>query len=211
MIQRRWIGLLIAFSMGLYAQTGNSEKVLKAVEKKLDGAKTIRLSFRQTFIWKLTGESNSLTGELILSGENQFRLTTSDQIVVSDGRTLWTYALDTKQVTIDKPSDSDETMLPRQLLFRFARDYETHSAGEDTVGSCTCQVLDLRSRTGTDYIPKVRVWIDPKESVPRRIEHTDINGDVTRYDIVAIQTGVSVDSNLFRFEIPAGADVVDMR
>jgi outer membrane lipoprotein-sorting protein len=177
----------------------------------LDGAKTIRLSFRQTFIWKLTGESNSLSGELVLSGENQFRLATSDQIVVSDGRTLWTYALDTKQVTIDKPSDSDETTLPRQLLFRFARDYETRSAGEDTIGYLRCPVLDLRSRTGSDYIPKVRIWIDPNEDVPRRIEQTDINGDMTRYDIVSIQTGVPVEATLFRFEIPAGADVVDMR
>jgi len=204
------LGILAAAVLARAAEDP-PDRIIRNVEKKLEQTKTIRLEFLEERIWKLTGETQGLRGELVLEGESRFRISTEDQVIVSDGTTLWTYNLPTKQVLIDKLVNTKDALLPRQILFQYTRDYRVHGLAGESVLGIPCAVLVFTSETGDVFIPQVKVWVDKTEWIPRKIEQKDINEDLTVYTLENVRIGIPLDPSLFRFTPPKDADVIDMR
>lgn len=186
------------------------EKVIKNVEEALKKAKTLRIVFEEIYLWELTGEEQSLKGELVLEGEDRFRVTTEDQVIVSDGDTLWTYSEPSHRVLIDRLADSENTVLPRQILLQYTRDYRSRLAGEEEILGKPCYALDFTAETGDVFFTRVKVWVDKARWLPRKIEQIDLNENRTIYLIHEIQTGVQLEEGMFRFSIPDGAEVINM-
>jgi len=199
------------FPVFLFGANISPKKVIQNVEKKLTSAKTAKVKFQETYIWKLTGEKQSLKGELFLKGEDQFRITTEDQIIVSDGKFLWTYSKPSNRVLIDKLSNSKDTLLPRQILFQYTRDYTARMGGEEKILGKPCYLLVFEAGTGDVFIPRVKVWVDKKEWVPRKVEQTDLNENRTIYLLREIEVGIPLNKDMFKFVIPEGAEVIDLR
>ena len=186
------------------------EKVIKNVEEALKKSKTLRIAFEEIYLWDLTGEEQSLKGELVLEGEDRFRVTTEDQIIVSDGDTLWTYSKPSHRVLIDRLADSDNTVLPRQILLQYTRDYRSRLAGEEEILGKSCYVMDFTAETGDVFFTRVKVWVDKARWLPRKIEQIDLNENRTIYLMHEIQTGVPFEEGMFRFSVPDGAEVINM-
>ena len=187
------------------------QKVIQNVEKKLQSKKAIRVVFEEKYIWKLTGESHVLAGELIMSGENQFRVTTEDQIIISNGINLWTYSKPSNRVLIDLLNESEDALLPHQIFFQYTEEYNVRSAGDEEIHNTHCIILEFTSSTGDDFIPKVRVWIDQDEWLPKKVEQEDLNGNVTQYSLNTVELISEIDSDIFEFLIPKDADVIEMQ
>ena len=204
------IGLLILIGIRASAQE-SPQRIIEQVEKTLKSAETVKVVFTETFHWELTGEKQSVDGTLILGQDDRFHITTTDQVIVSDGTTLWTYSRPANRVLIDVLANSEDTMLPRQILFQYKKDYTARNAGNEKVNNVLCTLLEFTPDSEAEYITKVRVWIDRKTWLPRKLEQTDLNGDRSVYDLTSLETGVEVSPDLFRFKAPQGAEVIDMR
>ena len=187
------------------------KKIVRNVEKRLASAKIMKVSFTETYIWTMTGEEQSLKGELILSDDDRFRVTTDDQIIVSDGKTLWTYSKPSQRVLIDVSEDSDDALYPSKILFRYTKDYDVRLMGDDTVLEKSCYVLEFQSSTGEDYFPRAMVWVDKNEWVPLKVEQIDLNDNRTIYLLENIIFDEAVSKTDFQFIIPDDVEVIDMR
>ncbi|RKY53887.1 MAG: hypothetical protein DRP89_05625 [Candidatus Neomarinimicrobiota bacterium] len=201
----------VLFPVFVFGADISSQKVIHNVEEKLISAKTAKVKFEEIYIWKLTGEKQSLKGELFLKGKDQFRITTEDQIIVSDGKILWTYSKPSNRVLIDKLSNSKDTLLPSQILFQYTRDYTARMGGEEKISGKPCYLLIFETATGDVFIPRVKVWVDKKEWVPRKVEQTDLNENRTIYLLSEIEIGISLNKDMFKFVVPKGAEVIDLR
>ncbi len=188
-----------------------ADRVIRNVEKRISSAKTMRVEFVESYFWELTGEEQSLEGVLILEDETRFRVTTEDQIIVSDGDTLWTYSIPSKRVLIDKLVKTDDALLPRQIFFRYTHDYRAQSRGEETIDGKVCHVIDLTSESDDVFIPRAVVWVDGKTWLPVKVAQTDLNGNQTIYLLHEIAIDVPVDAGLFRFDIPPDTEVIRMQ
>jgi len=204
------IGLGIGLVMLGWAKDISPDRVIKNVEKTLADAKTIRIVFEQTYHWNLTGEQNTLKGELLLEGEDRFRVTTEDQVIVSDGETLWTYSKTSERVIIDRLDNSDNTLLPRQILFQYRQDYRSRIEGEESILDRPCYMLVFTSETGDVFFTQIKAWVDKKEWIPRQIEQIDLNENRTVYLLREIQIGMPLEEETFRFTIPDGVEVIRM-
>lgn len=214
MVNQKWIYYFIViclFPVLMAAKETNPAKIIQNVEKKLDSAKSIRVVFKQTYIWELTGEEQSIEGELVLQGDDRFHVTTEDQIIVSDGQTLWTYSKPSQRVLIDRLSDSDNTLLPRQILFQYTRSYATRMVGEEVISGKTCAVVMLTEESGDAFFPEVTVWIEQDTWIPRKVEQVDINDNRTIYELNSVQFDLPMDASIFEFVIPEDTEVIDMR
>jgi outer membrane lipoprotein-sorting protein len=204
--------LCIAFLPSLLAGADiTPKKIVQNIEKKLDSAKTLKVAFRETYIWMLTGEEQSLEGELILESDDRFRVTTDDQVIVSDGKSLWTYSKPSNRVLIDVCDASEEALYPRRILFRYTKDYNVRLKGEESVLEKECYVLEFLASTAEEYFPQVTVWVDKTEWVPRKVEQVDLNENRTVYLLNMLVFNPAVPKNTFEFTIPEGAEVIDMR
>ena len=212
MIIKNWrLWILLAFPIFVLGKQISPDRVIKNVENTLISAKTVRVAFEETYLWELAGEEQSLKGELLLEGEDRFRITTEDQVIVSDGETLWTYSKPSHRVLIDRLTHSDNTILPRQILFQHTRDYRSRIVGEDEMLGKPCYVLEFTAETGDVFMTRIKVWVDKEVWVPRKIVQTDLNENRTIFLLQEIEIGVLLKKGTFQFPIPEGADVVDMR
>jgi outer membrane lipoprotein-sorting protein len=82
---------LIAGLAAAQASGITPDEIMKNVEHRLADQKTVKARFEEVYVWKLTGEKQTVKGEFLLKGDDRFRITTDDQIVVSDGKTIWTF------------------------------------------------------------------------------------------------------------------------
>ena len=159
----------------LWGKDISPKKVIENVEQVLTSSETVKVDFEETYVWVLTGEEQSIRGELLLAGKDRFRVTTEDQIIVSDGNVLWTYNRPSHRVLIDKLASSENAILPRQILFQYTRDYESRVIGENECDGKPCyellfssetalksqrpQLRYLQSRQGDHQYPRLLEWI----------------------------------------------------
>ena len=209
--RRLVVSFILFFTSQVFSAGPSPKKILQDVEKTLTEAGTFQADFVQDFLWKMTGEKQSLSGKISLMGEDRFFVETEDQIIISDGKTLWMYNKIANRVLIDKLINSDETLLPRQILLKHTDDYIGLVQREEKVEGEWCYLLHLTAHTEDTFIPIVKVWVQKNKWVPARIEQIDINDNITTYHLNNIVTGLPLDKKIFTFTMPEGAEVIDMR
>ncbi len=212
-----WSGLFLL--LGIFLLVGGAEakktlsvqKILAKFHARSQKIRTLKADFQQTFHWTMVDETQKFSGKLIIGEGDRFRLETPEQVIVSDGKTLWTYDAGKKQVIIDDAQHSGDDLLPRKLLLKFEKNYTARFLREEKVDGIPCFVIELTSKTEDTFIPKMTVWIDQKTYLTRRLKYVDVNENVTTYELQKIQINQPVPDSVFRYKIPRGVDVIDMR
>ena len=186
------------------------DKVMEKVEKKMNSDATFHIFFTQTYVWEMTDETSSIEGDLKLEGEDRFRITTPDQIIVSNGKKMWTYSIDANRVLVDNISSSTETLLPKQIFFHYRQDYLQTMTPDEEINSHKCYVIVFQSQSGDEYFPKIRAWIDQELWLPRQIEQTDINNNRSIYTFKQILSEIKFPKDTFEFIPPPSAEVIEL-
>lgn len=201
-----YLGCVPLFGSGISPQ-----EIIQKVEQKLAEEKTIVAKFEELYFWKLTGEKQTIKGEFTLKGENQFRITTDDQLIISDGKTLWTYSKPAGRVLIDKVENTQDDWLPQKLFLKTQKEYRSRLSGEEVLQERKCYVIEFEAEKSDQYITKMKVWVDAELWIPKKIEQTDISRNRTIYSIYEVKTGTALDNALFEFKVPDGAEIIDLR
>lgn len=189
----------------------DAQDIIDDLKKKYDSVDNLSADFIQEFYWKLADESQKQQGSIVLAGEDKFRIETRDQIIISDGESIWTYSVPNNQVIIDALGNNQEVTLPRDLFMRFSRDYVPYKLDDETIDGTSCQVIRLTSKTENIFIKEMKVWIDKRSKLTRKIQHTDISDNVTVYVLNNVQTNRKLDDEVFKFKPPAGIEKIDLR
>ena len=187
------------------------EQIVKKVEDNFNKSGAMSIDFKEIYQWKLTGEEHTTNGNLVMQGQDKFRVSTDDQIIVSNGSTLWTFSKPSNRVVVDKLKKNDNTLLPRKIFLEYTEDYRVFSDGSESLSGTECWVLKFTDEKGDKLFPKVRVWIDKHTFMPGKIEQWDLSGNVTIFIIKKIKTGITVSKNEFYFKTPEGAELIDLR
>jgi chaperone LolA len=188
-----------------------SQEIIQNVEKKLSEKQTVTARFEEQYVWKLTGEKQTIKGEFNLKGENRFRITTEDQLIVSDGKTLWTYSKPAGRVLVDKVENAENDWLPQKLFLKTRKEFRHRLSGEATFQARKCYVVDFDAEKDDSYITKMKVWVDAETWLPAKIEQTDISRNQTIYTLSEIRAGLELEDSLFEFKAPEGAEIIDLR
>jgi len=207
---------LTAIFTGLFylcasAKLPSPDKIIQNFEETIEKANTFKAEFTETYKWELTGEQQTMHGRFFLKGEDRFRIVTEDQVIVSDGQTIWMYNIPSERVLIDDLHNSEDTMLPRQVLLKHQDQYRSQVLEEERLHNQPCYVMLLTAEQENTFIPKVKIWIHKDQWTPQKIEQTDLNQNVTTYVLKNVELGVPMEEALFHFKMPENADVVDMR
>lgn len=202
--------LAVAAAMPVAART-DADEVVKKVRERYEQIKSLRVEFVQTIYWSLADEEQQVRGTLYLSGQDRYRVETDNQIIVTDGKTVWTYSKDRKQVVISLLGKSEDNPLPRDLLLQYTRNYRYTLRGEAEIDGKPCYEIEFTPRDEDAFVVRTRVWIDKNSWLALKIEQEDINENITRYELRAFQLNPPLDSKLFSFTITDEMEVVDMR
>ena len=172
----------------------------------LQATQQARGTFTQTVTASSGRKPQHSTGTFAFSRPGKFRWSYEkpySQLLVSDGKKLWSFDPDLNQVTTRKLGAALGSS-PAALL-----------AGNSLEDNFT--LIDAGSAEGIEYVEAVptvkdsgfeRVRIGFRENLPRVMEVRDNFGQTTVVELNQIERGVALPADTFRFVPPKGADVI---
>jgi outer membrane lipoprotein carrier protein len=194
-------GLALAMSVPAHASG------LGQLRAFLDGTKTSQGVFTQKVASKTRPAAQNSAGTFAFARPGKFRWTYDkpfEQLIVGDGVRVWVYDRDLNQVIVRK-LDLALGATPAALL-----------AGDNTLEK-NFSLAEGAASEGLEYVdasPKIpesqftRVRIGFRDNLPRAMELTDAFGQITTLGFTTIERNPALGADLFRFDVPPGADVV---
>ena len=153
-------------------------------------------------------DDEKTSGSLTMSYPRKFRIDTPDQVIASDGDSLWSYSAENKQVTIDAVSKSKETVTPADYLFNFKQNYDLEYDSTTTIDKTSVHKLSLKSKSTDQYVQSMKLYLDANNFTVRRVIYRDINDNKITLDFSGWKMGIRVAPEQFRFKTPRGVEEV---
>jgi chaperone LolA len=212
MMKRRiWTMGLLLCGLPLAARAADSGEIIENVRRVLAEKVTVKARFEEQYLWQMVGEKQTIRGDFELKGDARFRITTEDQVIVSDGKTLWTYSKPMKRLLVDKMENAENEWLPQTLFLKTQKEYRHRLSGEEEILGRKCVIVNFDAMKEDSYFPKMKVWVDAETWIPARIEQVDISKNRTTYTLSEVQTGIEIEDSTFQFKAPEGVEIIDLR
>jgi outer membrane lipoprotein carrier protein len=197
--------------MALSAGQDSAQDVLENVRKKYDTITDAEIRFTQKTKLPLGKVEQTSAGILYLKKDNKYRIETDDQTIITDGTTVWSFTPSTNQVLIDKYKQDGRTLTPEKLLTGSPEGFVPSLIGKERLGKIDVVQVKLVPTDDQSVIASIRIWVDDKEWIVRQVEVVDANGRQSTYTVQQVRLNNALQDSRFVFQIPHGADVVDMR
>jgi len=194
------------------ALSADVNDIIRNVQKTYDRMDNFSAVFRQIDTFKLTGSRTETIGKIYIKNGDKYRFESEDQVIVTDGKTVWTYNALSKQLLIDRVRKNSGALLPRDLLFKYPKTHYATLLGEEKKNGRSFYLVRLDPKEGVrGYIKSIRLHIEKKSWLIDEIETTDPNGNTSLFEISKINRKTKLADTLFTYQPPKGAEVVDMR
>lgn len=198
--------LLCTIAFAASADAPAEKAAARRLEAALGGLTSLRAEFRQSVTDARGRVTETAEGTVALARPGRFRwdYRVPEQLIVSDGVTVWFHDIDLEQVTIRSAADTIAGT-PAMLLSGegdLEAEYEIADGGEEE--GLQWSILKPRSEEG-DF-RELRVGLAQGEL--RRMTLRDRLGQTTRLEFERIERNPRLDADAFRFTPPPGVDVV---
>ena len=204
--------IMMVFVAGTLAGAGETVKeVLEKVRKKYDSIADAELKFSQKTTFEMSKVEQDVTGTLWLKKTNKYRVETGDQTIVTDGVTVWSYSAANNQVLIDHFKMDENTISPEKILTGAPTEYVPTLLGADRIGSTEVLALKLEPRNEQSLVKSMKLWVDKSTWLIKKAEIVDVNGKETNYLVTDVKTNIGLQDSRFIYQVPEGAEVVDLR
>jgi len=207
---------LILFS-GLFlwlitATAADVNDIIKHVQKTYDHMDNLTAVFRQVQSFKLTGSTSETSGKIYVKNGVKYRFESEDQVIVTDGKTVWTFNSLSNQLIIDNVRKNSGALLPRDLLFKYPKKYYATLLKTEKQNGRTVYLIRLDPKEGTHgFFNNIKIWVEKDSWFIRKIQTTDLNGNSTTFEISAMDTKSKLSDDLFEYKAAPDAEIVDMR
>jgi chaperone LolA len=205
----RTFTLLVLISGFCFAQSG--KEIIESLRKKYASIDDAVVKFEQTVKYGVSKFEQSFSGTFYFKKKNKYRIETDQQIVVTDGVTSWLYSKVNNQVIIDKYREDKDTSSPEKFLLSISDEYIPVILRTERNEGKKIYILKLAPRDENSSIESAKIWVVEGDLQITRVEITDISGTATTYSVKSIKINSGVEDSIFKFSIPSGVKVVDLR
>jgi outer membrane lipoprotein carrier protein len=198
---------VLVFAPGA-AIAGTDDAGLQRLRNFLTGVTTLRADFRQRVVDSRQQLVEDSAGRVLMQRPGRFRWDYQQphaRAIVADGQQLWLYEADLDQVIIRQLEagigDTPAALLTgrQDVLERFTISKSWQADG--------IQWVALAPKAADADFAAVRLGFEGPKLV--NLELDDRLGQQTRLDFSRVEINPRLDDASFRFDIPAGVDVID--
>ena len=203
--------LLMFVSLNMLAASQEADEVLEKVRKRYDTVTDAELRFTEKVRFPMAKIEQQLSGTLFIKKSNKYRVELDDQVIVTDGQTLWSYSATNNQVVIDRFKQDAQSLSPEKVLVGTPDNFTATTVGEEKVGGYETTILKLIPKDDQSFIHSLRLWVDEKDWMIRQVEIIDVSEKQTTYAVLQVRTNTGLQDSRFVYRIPEGAEIVDLR
>ncbi len=184
----------------VYAQNSTDE-MLKKLQDKFNSIENISADFVQTENGKIT-----LSGRFFYAKDNKMRIEMKNLIIVTDGKTSWSYNKRMNKVIISSYNPNDPSYFsPKQIIEEYPS--KCNISTEKDNGS---DVLVLTpDKPGVNF-KSAKIWIS-SENLILKILLAGQNDAVVQVNFSNYKVNSKLGKSTFIFTPPKGSKVIDLR
>jgi outer membrane lipoprotein carrier protein len=203
------IAIIVALTVSGFSQADKkATAILDEVSVKTKSYKTIKIDFTYAMDNAKEKVHDMFKGTLLSKGD-KYKLTAAGQDVISDGKTVWTFLKDAKEVQINNVGEDEDSFTPTKLLSGYSKDFKAkfiEEKGND-------QVIELYPLKKGKTFTKVRLTLDKTKKQISKFIIYDRSGSTFSYIVDKFVADQPIADNMFTFnkaEHP-GVEINDMR
>jgi outer membrane lipoprotein-sorting protein len=198
---------------GINAQGDKKAKdILTGVSAKYKSYKSMRAEFSYTLENPQAKIKETQAGSIILSGA-KYRLAIAGQEIICDGKTIWTYMKEAKEVQVNDVDPSAEGIKPSEIFTMYEKGFLYKFVDEKKVAGKIQQNLELTPTDKSKEFFKIKLTIDKASKQIVKSVIFDKNGNRYTYAIKTFTPNYAVNASSFMFDAKKfpGVEVVDLR
>ena len=206
--------LLFISNIHISAQEDKKAKgILDRLSAKTRSYSSIKTEFSYSLVNKDRKINTTQNWKLTLKGD-KYRLEMGDQLVISDGVSMWKVLKTDKEVELSKPGNGEEAMNPKNIFTMYEKGFRHKYIKEEKIGTKVVHSIDLFpiSPKEKDY-SSIRLYIDKNNLQVLKSEIKGKNGNVYTYEIKKFTTNEPFEDAIFKYrtsEFP-GFELNDLR
>jgi len=196
--------VLLLLSLSVISQP----TVADPVEDYFSSLDNFQAAFSQSVIDSGGEQIQNSSGQVWIQRPGRFRWAYQvpySQLIVADGKQLWTYDEDLEQATV-KAIDEALSSTPAMLLSGFRPLSEVVTWAEDP-GNDAYRWYRLAPKEADAAVEQVRIGFD-KQGELALIEVQDDFGNHTRISFSDVKRNIKLGTGLFKLELPEGTDII---
>ncbi|PLX12025.1 MAG: hypothetical protein C0597_14115 [Marinilabiliales bacterium] len=204
------LGTLIIYAQ----QDPEAKKILDKLSDETKSHKSISTDFEVTFKNIKDNIQNTSKASIVIKGD-KYRLDFMNTIAFFDGKTLWSYLPEVKEVNITEPEPDDEDIFnnPKRLFTIYENNYKYQLIELIDEGKKSYALIDLYPKDMDEDFSRIRLQINTDDYF---LNSATIFGKDGSHYTIAIdnyKTNEKIDDTFFIFnekEYP-NTEIIDMR
>ncbi len=143
------ISIILALLLGGHAFAQNAKKaeeLLEQVVNKTASYKNLKADILYTMVNNELDINEKKEGVIYISGDS-YRIEMEGQVIISDGKTVWTYLEDSGEVMVSNVEDNDESISPTKILTTYNSNYKARFDTDKKYKNADLKVINLAPTT----------------------------------------------------------------
>jgi outer membrane lipoprotein carrier protein len=210
-----WVGILtVAWPAGGWSQTLSLDEVLGKIQEQYEKHADFKADFGQEALLKSLGKKQQAEGVVYFKKPGKmhwmYNKPTKQQII-SDGKTLWNYQPENKQVIVSRVAQAFQSKTPSTFLAglgNLKKDFQARFLQDPAPGAgYSLELTPLEAQGGVE---KLFLVADPKNFNILQAKIQDAMGNTTQITFSKIAFNNNLADSLFTFTPPKGVEVFTM-
>ena len=206
-----FIAIIILSATVAFSQKVDPQTLLKQASDKAAAYQSFSAGFTYSLKNVSAKLNDSQKGKITVKGD-KYRLEIAQQIILHDGKNIYTIMPDAKEVQINALEDMENALTPNKIFTDYYKDFTAKSVTESTVKGVVYQVIELEPVRKKEFTKAV-LTIVKSDLTPHEIQLTDKKGTLHTYTLENLKVNQPIEDAVFNFKSSdyKDYDVIDMR
>ena len=196
-------------------QQSPADRAIDVAVKSYANIRTAKASFEQTITNPLLGSTLRSKGDFEQSRPNRFAFRFTDpkgDVIICDGQYVWAYLPTSAPGRVNRmPCGSGSLDLIGEFFTNPTQRYTIGDGGAATVGERKAHIVLLTPKSKDAAFTRAKVWIEPTSGSLLQFEAVEPNGLTRLVRITTFNANAAVKESAFKFTVPKGVQVVDIK
>ena len=210
------ISIFSVFVLTGYSQQDTKAKeILEKVTKTMQSLTSLDAKFSYEMENKVENVKDKSVGSIVLKGKKyKLNIPQLGTQMICDGKTIWTYMVNSNEVTIaDLDESTDELMDPAKIFTIYEKGFNYKFLNETVDAGVPVYNIELTPQKPSGDIQKIKLMIDKQKMLIHGAIMNGKDGNVINVIVTQLKTDGSYADSDFVFDTKKykGIEVVDMR
>ncbi|NVK84152.1 MAG: outer membrane lipoprotein carrier protein LolA [Cytophagia bacterium] len=194
--------VLVVYWMVISLVAAGQEQDPKAILDKMSSVYKAMPGYEIGFVQKILSESeviDRLTGEASVS-KDKFMIKFQDQHIYCNGTVLWTYLVESQELTISNFEPDEAVINPSNVYDIYKEGFTYEYKRQDNINGELVHVVELTSTDEDADFTNVIMYISQKTSYLKAWDLVDYAGAKTAFEVSSFKPNVTFADGFFEFD-----------